>query len=241
MALKYEDIYNEEYNKVLGNSVKKLEEAQAQGEKSLKTSYDTTADRLKQNRDNSLKQAYISRMKEQKAAPSMLARQGLNGGYTETNLASINRNYQNNRNAAELNYQNNLKDADVAYNSDLSSLKSTFADAINSAKQNAISIALSSAAQRFNAQQAAGGGVGGSLYAPDTDNSKETLPINTGTVTGSTSTLKQMQSKSESPVSYYTTVIENGVLYRLGKNANGRTITKEAVRSGAGAQGQLNK
>lgn len=238
MALKkYEDIYNEEYNKVLGNSVQKLEEAQAQGEKSLKASYDTTADRLKQTRDNSLKQAYISRMKEQKAAPSTLARQGLNGGYSETNLASINRNYQNNRNTAEQNYQNNLKDADVAYNSDLSSLKSTFADAINSAKQNAIFIALSSAAQRFNAQQT-GGGYSGSSY---TETDDETLPINTGTVTGNTSTLKKMQNESESPVSYYTTVIENGVLYRLGKNANGRTVTKEAVRSGAGAQGQLNR
>lgn len=243
MAVKYDDIYNEEYNKAIGNSVKKLEESQEAAEKARRTAHEATTNKLQQNHSNAMKQAYISKMKEQKAAPSILARQGLNGGYSETNQASITRNYHNNRLAADLNLQNSLKDADVQLDSDIASLKSTYADAINSAKQNAISLALSAAAQRFNAQQAAGGGVGGSPYTspPDLDNGKETLPINTGTVTGTGSTIKQMQSDVDAPVSYYTTVIENGVLYRLGKNANGRTITKEAVRSGAGAQGQLNR
>ena len=239
MAKTYDAFYDEEYKKILGNSVNKLEEAQQQNEKSLKTNYDTTVNKLQQTRDNSLKEAYISRMKEQKAAPATLARQGLNGGYSETNQAAITRNYQNNRNSAEQNYQNNLKDADVAYNSDLSSLKATYADAINSAKQNAISLALSSAAQRFNAQNV---GVGGSSGTnPDENPGTDPAVKNTGTVSGTSSALKQMQSGNEAPVAYYTTVMENGVLYRLGKNANGRTITKEAVKSGGGAQSQAYK
>ena len=148
MAVKYDDIYNSEYTKALGNSVKNLEDSRAQAETALKKSYDATAARLKTNRETALREAYISKMKEERAAPSTLSRQGLGGGYSESNQAAITRNYQNNRAAAERNYADNATSADISYNSDLASLKSQYADAIANAKQNAVSQALSAAAAR---------------------------------------------------------------------------------------------
>lgn len=208
MAVKYDDIYNEEYNKAIGSSVKKLEESQEAAEKARRTAHEATTNKLQQNHSNAMKQAYISKMKEQKAAPSILARQGLNGGYSETNQASITRNYHNNRLAADLNLQNSLKDADVQLDSDIASLKSTYADAINSAKQNAISLALSAAAQRFNAQQATSGG--GVSYKPPAEPE-----------TGSTTNMIQNRVNTAGTVQDKTTAyvrVKNGTAYYYNKD-----------------------
>ena len=98
-----------------------------------------------------------------------MARQGLSGGYTESNLASIERAYANNRNAAKKNYDENLTSLDIGYNGDLASLRNSYLDMINAAKQNAASQALTSAAQRYNAlkaeEKAAAASSGGSSYA----------------------------------------------------------------------------
>lgn len=234
MAVKYDDIYNEEYNKAIGNSVKKLEESQEAAEKARRTAHEATTNKLQQNHSNAMKQAYISKMKEQKAAPSILARQGLNGGYSETNQASITRNYHNNRLAADLNLQNSLKDADVQLDSDIASLKSTYADAINSAKQNAISLALSAAAQRFNAQQATSGGGVSSVQPAEPE-------------TGSTTNMIQNRVNTAGRVQDMTPVtsqVKNGTIYYY--NKDGVIVKTEKVKNnnyslGAGAQGQLNR
>lgn len=235
MAVKYEDIYKDEYKKAIGNSVAKLEESEKAAQTSLKKNYDATAARLKETRDESLKQAYISKMKEEKDAPAILARQGLGGGYSETNQANITRNYQNNRAAANKNYQDNLTNADVAYNSDAASLKATYADAINAAKQNAISLAMQQASQRYNAalaeEQAAGSGTGGGTPATDPAAALRNDYVQTGTVVNTKQGLVNTQRQTEAPAVSYTYRYENGTLYRVGLNANGRPVSKTPVNS----------
>ena len=149
MAIKYEDIYNEEFTKQLGDSVTRLQQSQQQ-EKALKAGYDQQQANLQANRNKALKEAYISKMKEERDMPSVMARQGLNGGMVESNIASINRAYQNNRRAAEDNYANNKTTLDVGYEGDLANIRSQYVDAIATARQNANSLALTAAQQRYN-------------------------------------------------------------------------------------------
>ena len=150
MAIKYEDIYNEEFTKQLGDSVTRLQQSQEQQEKALKAGYDQQQANLQANRNKALKEAYISKMKEERDMPSAMARQGLNGGMVESNVASINRAYQNNRRAAEDNYANNKTTLDVGYEGDLANIRSQYVDAIATARQNANSLALSAAQQKYN-------------------------------------------------------------------------------------------
>ena len=150
MAVSYDAIYNEEYKKAIGDSVANLEKTRAAAETSLKKSYDNSVNKVKQDQNEALRQAYISKRKEELYAQSALARQGLSGGMSETNQASILRNYQNNRNTANKNYQTNLSSLEQGYNSDLASLRANYDDYINSARQNAVSIAISNAANRYN-------------------------------------------------------------------------------------------
>lgn len=234
MAVSYEDIYKKQYKKTIGDTVENLKEAEGAGLKSLKTSYDATEKKLTQNRDNSLKQAYISKMKEEKEAPALLARQGLNGGYSESAQASITRNYQNNRTAAENNYQDNMANAQTAYNSDVASLKATYADAINSAKQNAIALATSQASNIYNAalaEEQAAAGSGGSGNSKEQQTEAPSGYINTGTVTNTPAGIVSNKRQTEAPAVKYTYRYENGTLYRVGLNANGRPVTKTPVNN----------
>lgn len=165
----YDNIYKEEYNKYIGDAESRISNAQKQAEDSLKKTYDASKARLDNDRKESLRQAYITKMMALRDAPAQMARQGLSGGYTESNLASIERAYANNRNAAQKNYDENLTSLDVGYNGDLASLRNSYLDMINAAKQNAASQALTSAAQRYNAlkaeEEAAAASSGGSSYA----------------------------------------------------------------------------
>lgn len=171
----YDEIYNEEYNKAIGNSVSDIEKQQKEAEGSLasnkqialnklKQAYENNAKTLTDNKNQALQEAYISKMKEQRDMPGTLARQGLGGGVSETTQASLTRNYQNNRNSAEKNYATNKTSLDTAYadnqgtiesdyNTNLTNLKSSYLNAIANAKQNAMSLALSSASNRYNAYQ----------------------------------------------------------------------------------------
>lgn len=151
MAVSYDQIYKEELNKAIGDSVTRLQQSQEQQEKALKAGYDQQQTALADNRNKALREAYISKMKEERDMPSAMARQGLNGGMVESNVASINRAYQNNRRAAEDNFANNKTTLDVGYEGDLANIRSQYVDAIATARQNANSLALSNAGTRYNA------------------------------------------------------------------------------------------
>lgn len=150
MAVSYDQIYKEEFNKAIGDSVTRLQQSQEQQEKALKAGYDQQQTALADNRNKALREAYISKMKEERDMPSAMARQGLNGGMVESNVASINRAYQNNRRAAEDNFANNKTTLDVGYEGDLANIRSQYVDAIATARQNANSLALSAAQQKYN-------------------------------------------------------------------------------------------
>lgn len=255
MAVSYDQIYSEEYKKNLGNSVANLEAAQKTGEESLlknkaqslntlKQAYDNSASTLLKNKDKALKEAYISKMKEQKDLPSILARQGLGGGVSETTTASLMRNYQNNRNSAEENYGtnktnldtqygNDIAQVETGYNTDLANLKSSYASQIENAKQNAISLALSSASQRYNAlaaeeaaaQQAAlASAGGGGSKAP----SASSTPVPEHTYSENITTQAKKVQKAANPTgkaNLVKTVAKNG--YKTYYYDNGLTYTQK--------------
>lgn len=94
----------------------------------LLKSYNNSKQDIQDDAANSLKQAYINKMLSQRNLGQQMSAQGLNGGATETTLASMQNNYGNARNNIntttnknltnlENNYQNNLAEALQAYNS----------------------------------------------------------------------------------------------------------------------------
>ena len=94
----------------------------------LLKSYNNSKQDIQDDATNSLKQAYINKMLSQRNLGQQMSAQGLNGGATETTLASMQNNYGNARNNIntttnknltnlENNYQNNLAEALQAYNS----------------------------------------------------------------------------------------------------------------------------
>lgn len=185
----YDSIYQEEYNKYLGDTERRIANAQTQAEESLKKSYDASKSKLDSSRQDALKQAYITKRLAQRDAPEQMAKHGLSGGYTESNLASIERAYANNRNAAQKTYDENLTSLDIGYNGDLASLRNSYLDMINAAKQNAASQALTSAAQRYNAlkaeEEAAAASSAGSSYGYSGSASRTSAsPVSSNSNTG---------------------------------------------------------
>ena len=66
--------------------------------------------------DDALRQAYISNMLNQRNLSSQLANAGINGGATETVMANLLNNYQNNRNNIYDAQSNNIRDLNIANN-----------------------------------------------------------------------------------------------------------------------------
>lgn len=81
--------------------------------------YDLAKQRLADNRDEAMRQAYIESRMQQRNLPQQLARTGYNGGLTETTMAGLANTYMNNRNALELQHADDLADLDFEkYKSD---------------------------------------------------------------------------------------------------------------------------
>jgi hypothetical protein len=148
----------------------------------LRTNYDSTTGQLKdqfgyQNKlvnddaDNSMRQAYINSMLQKKDLGQKMSAMGLNGGATETTLASMNNSYSNARNnidttrqrsLADLNqtYQGNLADAMRQYNTAVNNLAMQRLEAENAARQAYLNMAM---------QFGSAGGSLGSISLPKTD------------------------------------------------------------------------
>lgn len=77
---------------------------------SLRQSYDISAERLKNERDEALREQYIKEQMAQAALPEQLAKFGINGGAAETTLADLMARYQNERRAARKEYRDGLFD-----------------------------------------------------------------------------------------------------------------------------------
>jgi len=130
----------------------------------LQQNHNQQVNSLQQNADDSLRQAYINYMLNQKGINQTLANQGINGGATESILANLYNNYGSNRNTIAKELQNGLADLGASYNSNVSDLANSYgsnladvlADYYNSAAStkenyaNKIASALASATSSKN-------------------------------------------------------------------------------------------
>lgn len=79
--------------------------------------YDNAMADINKQAEDSLRQAYISSMLNQRNLNSQLADAGISGGATETVMANLINNYQNNRNSIYDTQSNNIRDLNIANNS----------------------------------------------------------------------------------------------------------------------------
>lgn len=92
-----------------------------------KTAEDVVKAKSKKEEDynEKLKQLYISRMQDQKALDSNLAKAGIRGGATETSNLKLATNYQNNQNKLQKEKTRALEDIETQANDNLFNYKQT--------------------------------------------------------------------------------------------------------------------
>ena len=86
--------------------------------KNLQEQYDYSAQKLKNERDEALRENWILQQQAEAALPEQMAASGMNGGATETSLAALKAHYQGDRNNIRGNYMNNLGDLSQQAQSD---------------------------------------------------------------------------------------------------------------------------
>lgn len=74
----------------------------------LRDDYDYSANMLKQERDNALRENWILQQQAEAALPEQMAAAGINGGASETTLADLRARYEGNRNDIRGNYMDEV-------------------------------------------------------------------------------------------------------------------------------------
>lgn len=81
--------------------------------KNLQEQYDYSAQKLKNERDEALRENWILQQQAEAALPEQMAASGMNGGATETSLAALKARYQGDRNGIRGNYMDNLGELSI--------------------------------------------------------------------------------------------------------------------------------
>lgn len=97
---------------IINQSEKKAETALADLKNSyaqrLRDDYDYSANMLRQERDNALRENWILQQQAEAALPEKMAAAGINGGASETTLADLRARYEGNRNDIRGNYMDEV-------------------------------------------------------------------------------------------------------------------------------------
>ena len=115
-------------NSAYDNQLSSLSDNLSETRNQLANQYNRSKNNITSDAADSLRQAYINKMKSERNLGQQMSALGLNGGATETTLAGMLNNYGNarnninttqNKNLADLegNYSDNLSQAQQAYNS----------------------------------------------------------------------------------------------------------------------------
>jgi len=91
---------------------------------------------LEDERTRALQEAYIARMMQEKNLSDQLDAYGLSGGATESVLADMRNNYNNNRNSIEAKVQESLRDLLQQYMTNLSDARGKYNDSLLGAETN---------------------------------------------------------------------------------------------------------
>lgn len=106
---------NQSYN----NAAQRLEQSYNNTIGQLEGNYRANRSQLQRNANNSLKEAYVKNMQNQKNFGQNMASQGLTGGASQSALASMANNYSSGRNTINENTQNNLANLQQNYQKQL--------------------------------------------------------------------------------------------------------------------------
>lgn len=82
----------------------------------LRDSYNYSADRMKAERDEALRENWILQQQAEAALPEQMAARGINGGATETTLADLRARYQGDRNQLRGNYMDEMGELAQSHN-----------------------------------------------------------------------------------------------------------------------------
>lgn len=97
----------------------------------LGNNFDYDAERIAQNAENALREAYINRMMSQKNLQQQLNAQGLTGGAAESVIAGLMNNYGNARNNIETQRMNDLASLLNTYQNNIAKANENYANARN--------------------------------------------------------------------------------------------------------------
>ena len=87
-----------------------LQELRNRYSERVKENFEAAANKLKAERDNALRENWILQQKAEAALPEQMAVGGINGGASESTLANLNAQYQDNRNDIRKGYAENLEE-----------------------------------------------------------------------------------------------------------------------------------
>ena len=108
----YNPTVQEEVPEIINESEKEAETALADLKNSyaqrLRDDYDYSANMLRQERDNALRENWILQQQAEAALPEQMAAAGINGGASETTLADLRARYEGNRNDIRGNYMDEV-------------------------------------------------------------------------------------------------------------------------------------
>lgn len=102
----------------------------------LESNYNYGAEKIRQDRENALREAYVNRMMAQRDLPQRLNAQGLTGGAAESAVASLLNNYGNARNNIETESMNDLANLLNLYQNNANSAGQKYAQALNDLESN---------------------------------------------------------------------------------------------------------
>lgn len=153
MAIDWNAIYEDELKKI-EDPTTKLEELKKADIGALDTAKAAEEQKLGQTRDETLRQAYVTREMNKKDLPAIMANMGLTGGITETAGNDLLRDYRNSSNSANKSYNASATDLANAYGVNVANLTSRYGERLLEALQNRTNTATNSANIRAQIQQA---------------------------------------------------------------------------------------
>ena len=119
----YADAYADALASIMAEQRRQREAAYQKAAAAQKENLSFATNQLTDTTNEALKQAYINKMQTLRNLPQQMSAQGLNGGASETTLASMNNNYGNARNQLETERLKQLANLQNTYQNNLAQLE----------------------------------------------------------------------------------------------------------------------
>ena len=119
----YADAYADALASIMAEQRRQREAAYQKAAAAQKENLNFATNQLTDTTNDALKQAYINKMQTLRNLPQQMSAQGLNGGASETTLASMNNDYGNARNQRETERLKQLANLQNTYQNNLAQLE----------------------------------------------------------------------------------------------------------------------